>query len=133
MHLEITNWITIPVADRQRAGHFYSQVLNLPAAESYTADTNIVYFPDLINGGYCGSMVEGSTNDEARTTPLIYIYAYGEIDQVAESIITCGGRILLMKTDIYPEDSIFIIFEDTEGNKLAFVGLRDSQSQKRSA
>jgi predicted enzyme related to lactoylglutathione lyase len=133
MHLEITNWITIPVYDRQRAGNFYSGVLKLPAAESYMVDANVAYFPDVINGGYCGSMVESGADSAERATSLIYIYAFGEVDQVAESIIHCGGRILSMKTDVYPDDSVFIIFEDTEGNKLAFVGLRASQSQKRSA
>ncbi|ULT40961.1 hypothetical protein KRR40_40620 [Niabella defluvii] len=78
-------------------------------------------------------MVESGADSAERATSLIYIYAFGEVDQVAESIIHCGGRILSMKTDVYPDDSVFIIFEDTEGNKLAFVGLRASQSQKRSA
>lgn len=133
MHLAITNWISIPVNDWQRAGNFYAQVLRLPPAEHYAAAANVVYFPDPVNGGYCGSMTERADDMEELKSPLIYIYAYGDVDHVAEQIIASGGRVLSMKTDVYPEEGVFIIFEDTENNKLAFVGLRSSNAQKNRA
>ncbi|MCH5719775.1 VOC family protein [Niabella hibiscisoli] len=133
MHLEITNFITIPVHDRHRAGNFYSRVLQLSAVESKAGDTPIVYFPDTINGGYCGSMVERNLATEELKPALIYIYAFGDVDEVASLITACGGHILSMKTDVYPEEGVFIIFEDTESNKIAFVGLRASQAQKHTA
>ncbi|GEM_PF-5683413 len=133
MHLEITNWITIPVDDRQRAGDFYARVLQLSAVASQAGDANALYFPDTINGGYCGSLVERKTGAGEHRPSLIYVYAFGEVDHVASLITASGGRILSMKTDVYPEEGVFIIFEDTESNKIAFVGLRASQGQKRTA
>lgn len=133
MHLEITNWITIPVDDRQRAGNFYAQVLQLSAAQTPGEDVNVVYFPDTINGGYCGSMIERHTASEELKPALIYIYAFGDVDEVAGRITASGGHILSIKTDVYPEEGVFIIFEDTEANKIAFVDLRTSQAQKHTA
>lgn len=133
MQLEITNWITIPVDNRQRAGHFYAQVLQLSAAPTHSGEVNVVYFPDTVNGGYCGSMIERNTAAEELKPALIYIYAFGDVDEVAGRIIAAGGHILSIKTNVYPEEGVFIIFEDTEANKIAFVGLRASQTQKHTA
>jgi predicted enzyme related to lactoylglutathione lyase len=133
MYLEITNWITIPVEDRQRAGNFYTRVLNLPAIDFRIGNTNISYLPDAVNGGYCGSMVEKDDAGWELRPSLVYIYAFGDIDEVAGRITESGGHILSIKTNVYPEEGVFIIFEDTEANKIAFVGLRASQAQKHSA
>lgn len=133
MHLEITNWITIPVSDRQRAFNFYARVLNLPAIDFRIEHTNIAYLPDAVNGGYCGSMIERDHVSGELSPSLVYIYAFGDIDEVAGRIIASGGNILSLKTDVYPEEGVFIIFEDTEANKIAFVGLRASQAQKHTA
>ncbi len=133
MHLEITNWITIPVDDKHRAGNFYNQVLQLPADQIHNEDTPVVYFPDTVNGGYCGSMIERNAAAEELKPALIYIYAFGDVDGVAGRIIACGGHILSIKNDVYPEEGVFIIFEDTEANKIAFVGLRAAQARKHTA
>ncbi len=74
-------------------------------------------------------MIERHTTADKLKPALIYIYAFGDVDEVAGRVTAYEGHIISIKTGVYPAEGMFIIFEDTEANKIAFVDLPASQPQ----
>jgi predicted enzyme related to lactoylglutathione lyase len=114
------NWFEIPVKNFDKAKAFYETIMG--------AEINVMPHPqlkygmlpyDMKNGGIGGGIVQGDGYDPSNKGSLIYLNGGDDLSVPLSKVEGAGGKVLLPKTSLGP-NGFMALFEDTEGNKVAF-------------
>lgn len=122
MQAHAISWFEIPTIDLNRATQFYEQVFQIKLAPIDTPNIQMRVFPvqDFMHG-ISGALVktDGFHIPSESHGPLIYLNANPDVQIIMDRIESNGGKILLEKRMISPENGYMAMFLDTEGNRIA--------------
>lgn len=114
------NWFEIPVADMQRAKHFYQVIFSMHMNEEEMGGMRMAMFPyEPGSGKVSGALVQSEYLKPSADGTVVYLNANPDMDTVLEKIEPMGGQIIMPKTQITPEIGYMAFFLDSEGNKVA--------------
>jgi predicted enzyme related to lactoylglutathione lyase len=118
------NWFEIPVSNIDRAKKFYEAIFDITMTTGEMPEYKMVFFPSIVAGGKVGgALAQSKMHHPGPTGVLIYLNANPDLQDVASRIELAGGKIILPKTMISPENGFMAFFTDTEGNT---VGLHSN-------
>jgi predicted enzyme related to lactoylglutathione lyase/uncharacterized protein YndB with AHSA1/START domain len=116
----LIHWFDIPVLDIERAGGFYSTILDMELRHlEAPPDFVMKWFPSDESGGG-GGLIQGGDRRPSSDGTVVYFNAGPDLDRVLSRIEPAGGKVLMEKTGS-PESGYVAFFLDTEGNR---VGLQ---------
>jgi predicted enzyme related to lactoylglutathione lyase len=113
------NWFEIPAKNLDRACAFYSAVLGGEIHREEIMGSRMGFLPHGQNE-VGGALVEGEGYEPAANGSLIYLNAGEDLSEALGKVESAGGAVVVPKTKISDEIGYFAIFQDSEGNKLAF-------------
>lgn len=122
MKNNILGWFEIPVADMDRAIHFYQTVLGITLERRSMNEMDMAWFPFTEESpGAPGSLI--SQNDfyiPSRHGVLIYLSSpSGDLKVELDRVEQAGGKVLQQKELITEEIGYMGLFLDSEGNRIA--------------
>lgn len=124
MAKNVVGWFEIPVKDMVRATKFYETVLDLKLTPMPMGPLDMAIFPDGDEGmGASGSLVcfPDMYKPSASEGPLLYFTPRsGDLANELGRVQAAGGKVLIEKRLIAEGIGYMGLFEDTEGNRLAF-------------
>ncbi|HEX6891298.1 MAG TPA: VOC family protein [Chryseolinea sp.] len=109
--------VEIPTADFPRAVAFYQAILDIHIEEIEMEGIRMGLFPDA-GEGVSVQLIKGGAYKPSPDGAVVYLNGGDDLQKVAVRIPTCGGQVIIPKTEIGPEMGFYAIFTDTEGNKL---------------
>lgn len=115
------SWFEIPTNDLARATNFYETIFGIKLIPMDTPNLKMRIFPieDMMTG-IGGSLVASNFHKPSSSEgPLIYLNANPDLQLVLDKIEEAGGKVLIPKTMISPENGYMGAFLDTEGNRIA--------------
>src|SRR5262249_55160870 len=111
-------WFDIPVRGIDRAIRFYSAVLGGELKKGQAGPrVSIATPPHAVVFVGC-LFLHNSDARPSETGPLLYLNAYGRLDEAVKAVEMHGGRVLLSRHSIAPFGFRSIVL-DSEGNRLA--------------
>lgn len=114
------NWFEIPVADFERARHFYQVVFGIHMHVENMMGMKMAYFPMQMGSGKAsGALVQSDFHTPSMEGSIIYLNANPDMNDVLVRIEQEGGQILMPKTHITDEVGYMAFFKDSEGNRVA--------------
>jgi uncharacterized protein len=116
---ELIHWFDIPVQDIERAGTFYSTILDVELTHlEAPPDFVMKWFPAASpNGG--GGLIQGGGRVPSSDGTVVYFNGGDDLNTVLDRVEPAGGKVLMAKNG--SKDSGYVaFFLDTEGNR---VGL----------
>ena len=114
-------WFEIPVSDIARARKFYGAVLEMELPEGVGMGENtMAFFPMTDEWENSGALTLGPQMKPGTDGCIIYLNGGDDLAGPLGRVESAGGRIVIPKTQISPENGFFALFADTEGN---VVGL----------
>jgi uncharacterized protein len=120
---KLIHWFDIPVLDIERAGTFYSTVLQLELTHiDAPPDYVMKWFPteDPLGGG---ALIQGGGRRPSDDGTVVYFNAGDDLNDALNRVEPAGGRVILPKTG--DDASGYVaFFLDTEGNR---VGLQSKR------
>ncbi|HYD90602.1 MAG TPA: VOC family protein [Flavobacterium sp.] len=122
MAIEMVNWLEIPVTDMGRARKFYEAVFETTLVDMEVGGEMYPCFSNRNDDGYSGALVKYEFTTPGKKGPLVYLTAYDGVEAMIERVLFAGGTIIKAPEEIAPGFGYYAIFEDTEGNQLAFQG-----------
>ncbi len=122
MAVEIVNWLEIPVRNMSRARKFYESVFEFTLIDMEVAGESYPCFPNKNGEGFSGALVQYDFIAPGNKGPLVYLHAYDGVERMIEKVLFAGGKVIKASEEIAPGFGYQAIFEDTEGNLLAFQG-----------
>ncbi|MEX2233249.1 MAG: VOC family protein [Cyclobacteriaceae bacterium] len=116
------SWFEIPAKDLNRAQKFYETILDITLTPLDLENFKMLMFPVEDQSGIGGALVysEGFYKPSATDGPLIYLNANPDVQKVLDKVEKAGGKIVVPKTQISPENGYMTVIVDTEGNRIAF-------------
>lgn len=115
----VATWFEIPVLDFERAEKFYSRILGVEIERNFIMDWMTGIFKNG-NDGVSGAIVCGSGYLPTHAGTLVYLNGGDDLTQSLSRVEAAGGKVLVPKTLISEDAGCFAVFEDTEGNRVAF-------------
>lgn len=118
----MVGWFEIPATDMDRAVRFYEQVFDVKLTRSPMGDLDMAFFPYIENGqGSSGALVKHDVYYATSNHAGVLVYFLSEdISTELDKIERAGGRVIQPKTLIAEQIGYMALFEDSEGNRLAF-------------
>jgi hypothetical protein len=114
------NWFEIPVADFERARHFYQVIFSVHLDEFNLVQMKLAMFPPLPHSKKpTGALVQSKYHHPSSDGPLIYLNSDPDLSQVLEKVEEMGGKVLVPKTMVSPDLGYMAFIADTEGNRIA--------------
>lgn len=115
-------WFDLPVADLERASHFYAAVLGI---EVSPAKAGSFYFAVLAHGanGNGGCLIPNA-KEVSAVGILAYMNVDGRIRDAVAQVQKHGGRVLTVIESIGPHGFRAIVL-DSEGNRIALHSSSD--------
>lgn len=115
------NWVEIPASDIHRAKAFYEALFQY---EMTLLDLGVLKMvilpsdPQAVGAAICQhpEFYQPGTNG-----PLVYLNGNPDLATLLNRVEDAGGKIILPKRQISPEQDFMAVFIDSEGNR---VGLR---------
>jgi predicted enzyme related to lactoylglutathione lyase len=116
------SWVEIPALDLDRAQKFYEEILGVILIKMDFPNLKMRIFPIEDPMGIGGALVNtaGFHKPSATEGPLVYLNANPDVQRVLDKVEKAGGRIIVPKTMISPENGYMAVIIDTEGNRIAF-------------
>ncbi|MFC3881193.1 VOC family protein [Algoriphagus namhaensis] len=111
------SWFEIPALNLDRAVSFYNHIYGIEMKIMNAGGYSMALFP--ADNGIGGAIVLGEGSIPSETGTLVYLNAGRDLAPVLGRVEAAGGRIIMGKTLISPDDGHFALFIDSEGNKLA--------------
>lgn len=115
------NWFDIPATDFKRAVKFYSEVLNAELQEMDMGENTIAFFPTKDNG-VGGCIAHGKGYKPTNDGSMVYLNGGDDLAVPLSKVEAAGGKIISPKTSI-GEYGFMAVFNDTEGNRVAFHSM----------
>ena len=115
------NWFEIPAADFGRAVKFYGAILGTELQQIKMGDIDMGMFPTQDNG-VGGCVTFGNGTKPTSEGALVYLNGGDDLSVPLAKVEEAGGSVVLPKTSI-GENGFFAIFNDTEGNRVAFHSM----------
>lgn len=117
----ILSWFELPVTDMDRAKAFYETILDI---ELHILELGERFKMALFPGGQSvvgGALVWNESWYQPSNThgPLIYLNANPDLQLVQDRIEGAGGKVIIPKREIGPDQGYMAVLEDTEGNRVA--------------
>src|SRR5260370_38286759 len=115
------SWFEIPVNDLNRAQKFYETIFDIKMIPLEMPQIKMRMFPvegqTSVGGAICqkGNFYKPS----AKSGPLVYLNGNPDVQFVLDKVIAAGGKIVIPKTQISPEQGYMAVFLDNEGNRVA--------------
>ncbi|MBI5760694.1 MAG: VOC family protein [Planctomycetales bacterium] len=123
------NWFEIPVADLERARHFYEAVFEVELTLSEMGPNKMASFPmEMGRAGSAGALIVGPGCEPSIAGTRVYLHV-PDIESVLARIEDSGGKTRLPKSSI-GHHGFMAHFEDCEGNG---VGLHQAPQQRPDA
>ena len=116
-------WFDIPVADLDRAAHFYREVLAVPVHREQFDEMSFCVLDHKEGNGGC--LVVDEKKITADGGILVYMNVDGRIRDAVAKVESNGGRIIEDVHAIGPHGFRALIL-DSEGNRLALHSTSDS-------
>ncbi len=113
------NWFEIPASNFDRAVTFYSQVLETELAPNEMMGTKMAFFP-CKEGDVSGAVCAGEMHKPSADGTVVYLNGGEDLSVPLDRVEGAGGKIMTPKTKISDEIGYFAIFQDSEGNRVAF-------------
>jgi uncharacterized protein len=114
------SWFEIPTVDLDRAVQFYEAIFDIKLIPFDTPQILMRMFPieNPMNVG--GALVYNKDFYKPSDSAGILVYLNGNPDVhiVLNKVVKAGGKILVPKTEISPENGFMAIIIDTEGNRI---------------
>ena len=117
------NWFEIPAANFERAKKFYETVLGVEMMAPFP-DMKYAMFPaDMAKGEIGGGLVQEENYEPADKGALVYLNGGEDLAVPLSKVEAAGGKIIMPKKSIGP-NGFMAIFNDTEGNRVAFHSMK---------
>ncbi len=111
-------YFEIPVADMDRAIHFYKTVFGFDFERQIVDGYDMALLPVAEGApGATGALVKGDVYVPSKNGPIIY-FNVEDIDATLEKVKTTAAPILYAKKDVGAFGFV-AEFEDSEGNRIA--------------
>ena len=114
------SWFEIPTQDIDRAQKFYETIFDIRMIPLNLANIKMRMFPieNPMNIGGALTFNSEFYRPSATDGPLIYLNGNPDLQNVLDKVEDAGGKILVPKTQISPENGFMGVFLDTEGNRI---------------
>jgi hypothetical protein len=119
----VLNWFEIPVTDMDRAERFYAAVLGAPLTRMPMGPLLMAFFP-MEGDGVGGALVQGPGCVPSPHGTQVYLNGGDDLSPFLARVEPAGGRVVIPRTLVRDDIGYFALFEDTEGNRVAFHSLR---------
>ena len=114
-------WFEIPVTDMDRARKFYSAVMGLELSDGVPmGDSVMSFFPMTDEWDNSGGLTKSPSRTPSSDGCYVYLNGGEDLAEPLARVEPAGGRIVVPKTQISPENGFFAMFTDTEGNMIGF-------------
>jgi hypothetical protein len=121
MNKHAITWFEIPVNNYSRAKKFYETVFNQSLSEMAVGNDVLAMLPfDQENDGIGGALIKADGYVPSGDGVRIYFPASEDMGLLLDRVEKAGGEVILGKTLISNEIGYYAMFQDTEGNRLAF-------------
>lgn len=117
------NWFEIPVQNFERAKKFYETVLDITMILPFDGVKYAMFPSDMQNGEIGGGLVEEQGYEPSQKGALIYLNGGEDLSVPLSRIEAAGGIIVVPKKSI-GANGFMAIFNDTEGNRIAFHSIK---------
>lgn len=119
------NWFEIPVNDIERAKKFYSDVLGVEGLhQQEMMGIKMAFLPmDPNDRGVGGALCQGEGYAPSADGSVVYLNGGEDLSDKLERVESAGGKVVLPKTKISDEIGYYAMFNDSEGNKVAFHSM----------
>lgn len=105
-------WVDIPVTDMPRAIQFYSQVFGIELKAEAMMGMEMAFLPTT------GTLVAGPNVKPSMEGSMPYLTAGDDLTDALSRVEPAGGKVLMPKMQISPENGHMAIFIDSEGNRI---------------
>jgi len=118
----LINWFEIPVADLDRAAHFYETVFAVKLNRAASGDGQMAIFP-YAQPATGGALCQSSFHKPGASGCIPYLDGGADLTAPLARAVSLGAKVLLGKTLISPEIGFMALFEDSEGNTIGLHSL----------
>lgn len=115
------NWFELPSNNFERAVKFYSDVLGSGLQPMDHPEMKMAFFPTT-EKGVGGCVTHGNGNKPNAEGALVYLNGGDDLGVPLSKVEKAGGKVIMPKTAI-GENGFMAIFNDTEGNRVAFHSM----------
>jgi predicted enzyme related to lactoylglutathione lyase len=115
------SWFEIPVNNLDHAQKFYETIFDIQMIPLDMPQIKMRMFPVEDPMGVGGAICQKGKfyKPSARSGPLIYLNGNPDVQYILNRVEGAGGKIVIPKTQISPEQGYMAVFLDNEGNRLA--------------
>jgi len=115
-----THWFEIPVLNFERALEFYQNIFEIKIQINDFGALKMGIFPfEDVGCAIC----EHEAYVPSKEGVLIFLDGSPDLQVVQGKIEKAGGKVLIEKRQISPEQGFMAVFIDTEGNRLGLRSL----------
>lgn len=118
----LINWFEIPVADLDRAAHFYETVFAVKLNRETNDDVQRAVFPYTLPATG-GALRQSDFHKPCACGCIPYLDGGTDLSAPLARAVSHGAKVLLGKTLISPEIGFMALFEDSEGNTIGLHSL----------
>jgi len=119
------HWFEIPVADIDRAQHFYETLLARSLRREQAGPQTLAIFPYEVGTGVGGMLkLDDASTAPATGATLVYLDASPSLDAVLSRAGELGARIVQPKTELPNDNGFTAHLLDTEGNRIGLHSPR---------
>ncbi len=113
------SYVELPALDLDRAIRFYAGLLQVEVSSYDDGVRKVALLSDTQDGNVGMSLNQTANFDPGNRGALVYLTVDEDLEHLLPRVEALGGKILEPKTSM-GEYGFYGIFEDSEGNRLAF-------------
>lgn len=115
-------WFEIPAVDLERAFQFYSRILNNQVRKGNFGGGELILFNVPFNTGEAvgGSIVLRENFQPSMEGPLVYLNAFGKLQDAVNQVEAAGGKVLVPFIDL-GKFGFAALIRDSEGNRIGLL------------
>lgn len=120
--MNAVQWFEIPALNLERAFEFYFSVLNGNVRKGTFLEQEIILFnvPFVSGEAVGGSIVQRESVKPSSDGVILYISAFGKLDEAVSKVEAAGGKVIVPRLDLGKFGVIAIII-DSEGNRIGLI------------
>lgn len=120
--MNAVNWFELPALDLDRAFAFYHTVLHGNVRKGTFGDGELILFnvPFATGEAVGGSIVVRPDLKPTTDGPVIYLHAFGPLQQAVNKVEAAGGQVLAPSINL-GKFGFAALLVDSEGNKIGLL------------